>query len=505
MGLEERDLFAEEPGQGRSTREIVASYDYVNETDNLLYQVVRLFPKDFRQRRPDGRGGWIWKLGNTRRVPYRLPELIEGVALGKLVHVVEGEKDADRLVSLGLVATTNAGGAGTWRSSYGEFLRGARVAILPDSDDSGRAHARMVANALCGIAEDIRIVGLPGVPEKGDVSDWLDTGGTVEELQRLVDQGRSATSFPYRESRPDGSDSPDRFGFVSLSDLLGEPEPAQEWLVPGQLPAGGNILVAGSPKSLKTYFSFDLGISLVTGTPFLSRYRVEPVEHVAIIIMEGPRYQAARRLERLCNARGVDPRKLDGRLSVSHRPDLRLSDEQAVVELGEHLKRMGTKLLIVDAWQYVATGNSNDADEVTPQLMALSSLRDVVPDLTVLLIHHARKQTADAKDERLTDLIRGSGAFGAWYDCGVALSRKDEDSPVSVRTELRDYETPKPFRFTASYTPDPFRGRGALSLVATDRSPAEIRADQKAENVIDGVRQYVAGNPGCSKRTVGSA
>src|SRR5262245_8133447 len=51
---------------------IVATYPYVDEQSSPLYEVVRLEPKDFRQRRPDGRGGWFWNLDGTRRVLYRL-------------------------------------------------------------------------------------------------------------------------------------------------------------------------------------------------------------------------------------------------------------------------------------------------------------------------------------------------------------------------------------------------------------------------------------------------
>lgn len=68
---------------------IVATYPYHNEHGELLYEVVRYEPKDFRQRRPDGRGGWTWKLDDTRRIPYRLRELVEAIAAGRTVVVVE--------------------------------------------------------------------------------------------------------------------------------------------------------------------------------------------------------------------------------------------------------------------------------------------------------------------------------------------------------------------------------------------------------------------------------
>jgi hypothetical protein len=89
----------------------VAEYNYTDENDKLLFQVVRFEPKGFRQRRPDGNGGWEWSLNGTRRVLHRLPE----VRKVKSVLVVEGEKDCETAHKLGFVATCNAGGAGKWR------------------------------------------------------------------------------------------------------------------------------------------------------------------------------------------------------------------------------------------------------------------------------------------------------------------------------------------------------------------------------------------------------
>ena len=100
---------------------IVETYDYCDENGTLLFQVVRFEPKDFRQRRPDGRGGWIWNLHDARRVLYRLPELLKAVAAGETIYIPEGEKDVDNLRALEVVATTNPGGIKKWRDDYLEL------------------------------------------------------------------------------------------------------------------------------------------------------------------------------------------------------------------------------------------------------------------------------------------------------------------------------------------------------------------------------------------------
>jgi hypothetical protein len=170
--------------KGKDRKAIAATYDYVDEAGNLLFQVVRFDPKAFRQRKPDANGGWDWTLGDVRRVPFKLPELIEAVGAGHVVVVAEGEKDVLSLNKLGIVATTNAGGAGKWRPEFSQYLRGADVVLIPDDDDSGWAHINDIAAQLKGVAARVRVLVLP----THDVSDWFAAGGTREQLDALIAQ-----------------------------------------------------------------------------------------------------------------------------------------------------------------------------------------------------------------------------------------------------------------------------------------------------------------------------
>ncbi len=163
---------------------IDTTYAYEDEKGRLLFEVVRLKPKGFRQRTPDDTGGWIWSVKDVRQAPYRLPQLLSA-SVDKPVFVVEGEKDVLRLESLGLVATCNAGGAGKWPDELNEHFAGRHVIILADNDEPGRKHAGKVAAALNPAAK-ARVLCLPGLPPKGDVSDWLDAGGTAQQLLELV-------------------------------------------------------------------------------------------------------------------------------------------------------------------------------------------------------------------------------------------------------------------------------------------------------------------------------
>lgn len=171
---------------------IVATYDYKKEDGAVEFQVVRYDPKDFRQRAPAGDGSWTNRVKGCRVLPYRLPELLAADPEAT-VFIVEGEKDVDRLRALGLVATCNAGGAGKWRPEHSQFLQGRPVAILPDADPAGEQHSQCVASSLDGVATSVKIVELPGLPAKGDVSDWLeqrsgaaDSGELRRQLEDLV-------------------------------------------------------------------------------------------------------------------------------------------------------------------------------------------------------------------------------------------------------------------------------------------------------------------------------
>jgi hypothetical protein len=160
---------------------VVATYDYKDSDGNLLYQNCRLEPKDFRQRRPDGKGGWDWSLAGLkgRRVPYRLPELLS--LPDATVFVCEGEKDTDNVIKLGYCATTFA--SHKWTDECVNALAGRDCWILQDNDEAGRKNAIDAAKALHAAAKSIRVIQLPGLSEGGDISDWLAVGHTNQELE----------------------------------------------------------------------------------------------------------------------------------------------------------------------------------------------------------------------------------------------------------------------------------------------------------------------------------
>jgi hypothetical protein len=165
-------------------------YDYVDEHGETVFQVCRRPGKQFRQRRPDGTGGWIWNVEGVTRVPFHLPEVLDAVRTNRTVYVVEGEKDVESVLAVGGVATCNAGGAGKWDDSHSDALAGAKVILIADRDEPGLKHAHDVAASLRGKAECVEI----RLPASGkDVTDHLQAGLSLDDLMPAND-GHAALS-----------------------------------------------------------------------------------------------------------------------------------------------------------------------------------------------------------------------------------------------------------------------------------------------------------------------
>jgi 5S rRNA maturation endonuclease (ribonuclease M5) len=183
--LTAQGIWHERPAEVRW--KIKTTYDYTDESGQLLYQVVRKEPKGFFQRRPDGQGGWINKK-SSRQVLYHLREVIEA----PIVFVVEGEKDVETLRGQGFVATTAAGGAeAKWLPEYTDALAGREVIVFPDNDRPGRDRAARIARALIRQVSRLVILELEGAK---DVTEWFDKGHGELELIGLVEKGLAATA-----------------------------------------------------------------------------------------------------------------------------------------------------------------------------------------------------------------------------------------------------------------------------------------------------------------------
>jgi len=174
----------------QSKAKIVKVYPYLDEQEKEIYQVCRKTDKSFVPRHKNGNGAWTYNIKGVRRVLYNLPAVLKA----NEVFIVEGEKDADNLSRLGFTGTTNPGGAKNWRPEYNESLKGKAICLIPDNDPPGREHMTKIAQSLNGGIKSLKWIDLPGLPSKGDVSDFIagfkDKDEAGERLSILVDQAK---------------------------------------------------------------------------------------------------------------------------------------------------------------------------------------------------------------------------------------------------------------------------------------------------------------------------
>ena len=391
----------------------MVTYGYRDESGTLLYQKVRLEPKDFRLRRPDGQGGWTYNLDGTRRVLYRLDELQDREA----VVLCEGEKDADCLWSLGIPATTTRDGAKTqpgknWRSEYTEQLVAAhveRVAATPDNDEAGRVYATDAAAACDAAGITAKVVDLPGVPPKGDVSDWLDAGHTKEELLALL---RTTPAYdPDVAGDADGvsdrvNDQAKRQRQVILTPASAIPMRPVRWLWENRLALGTLTLLGGREGVGKTICAYTLTADITRGA--LPGKYLGTARRVIVAATEDswahtivPRLVAAR--ADLDLVYRVDVTSIEG-------TDTTLSLPRDLVELERVVSEVQAALIILDPLlsRLDSTLDSHKDAEVRLGLEPLVKLAEAADALVLGLIHVNKSASSDP----LT-LLMGSRAFAA--------------------------------------------------------------------------------------------
>jgi hypothetical protein len=266
----------------RVIREVTAAkFTYRDENGATLFEVRRIEfqnpdgsfvlkdgkrKKTFRQLRPDcdRPGRWINNLdGVDTAIPYRLPEILKVNERGELIVIVEGERKADLLWSWGIAATTNAMGAGKWKSEHSKYLNGADVVISPDNDERGRQHADAVAASLQGIANNIRLLDLPGLEPKEDIVDWAERGGDDRQLNELIaSKARPWTASNDKEPTPLLIKTSKQF----VIDFV-----PPDYIVDGLLQEGFLYSLTGATGAGKTAIALRLAASVALGVSFAGR------------------------------------------------------------------------------------------------------------------------------------------------------------------------------------------------------------------------------------------
>ncbi|HJR06626.1 MAG TPA: AAA family ATPase [Pyrinomonadaceae bacterium] len=402
-------------------KQIAAQYDYRDEQGGLIYQVCRTEPKGFFQRRPDEHGGWIRNLDGVRRVLYRLPELLASDS-STTVFICEGEKDADALSEHGLLATTNSGGAGKWQDEYNETLNNRHVVILPDNDEAGREHAVKTANLLKTVAASVRLVELPGLPEKGDVSDWLNNGGTVKHLQEIV------SSTPILEAM---KPTTHQTGIQTAADLLAKEFPEPKFAVYGLFSEGVTIF-AGKPKSGKSWCGLGIAIAVASGGRALDSIPVEQGDVLYLALEDGER-RLQSRLQQILGDSSA-PTKLAVATQWNRLDEGGLDDIEDWI-----ISHTDARLIVIDTLKRVRPKVSRRTQLYDNDYEALAPLGDLARkyNVSIVVIHHTRK----AESEDPLDLISGSFGLSGSADGVLVLKRAHGQADAALYATGRDFDS----------------------------------------------------------------
>ena len=420
----------EEDGRGEARETLppekwptTATYTYEDAGGDPLFRVLRKTSPDsgtktFRQQRYI-KGDWVPGMDGVTKVLYGLPRIEAEKA--EAVFVVEGERDADGLTSMGLVATTNAGGAGKWEAGYSQSLRGRHVVILPDNDPPGEKHAVAVKAALDGVAASVKILRLPGLPHKGDVSDWIGSGGTAARLRSMAARAEAGACFMPSPERIDGERAERlangagilSFGVKFLDDAMGGITRRDLVLIGAKTGSGktqlaSNIAMTNCRAGKRVhYFALeaeDREIERRMKFQLLAAiyYRDFVGAHIKLRYIDWYNGRLDYVLGRFEREADEELRELTRNLSTYYRVDSFTSDDFA-----KHLDaiREETDLAVLDHFHYV---DSTDDNENRGHKRIVKQIRDSVlrAEKPVIVIGHIRKS-----DPKVTPLVPTEEAF----------------------------------------------------------------------------------------------
>lgn len=445
----------------------VEAYDFVDENRQLLFQKVRYVDetgkKSFSQRKPDGRNGWVYALGDTPKVLYNLPEVLEAKKNGIPIWVVEGEKDANTLMDMGIVATTMPGGAGKWLDIHTEALAGAVVEVIADNDDVGLKHAREVAQELrqAGCSAQAWVC-----PNHKDITDHVSAGGSIDELLPLGEEEYVSDEFDESELHDSNEQateetqlSPEDIAIQKLQDLISRPDlnakqkiaksnliiatstvsfvldtgrlvqwnefleettgDTYEWVIPGLLEKSERVIVVAAEGVGKTMLARQVGILTATG---INPFSFQPMPKITTLTvdLENPE-RIIRRTSRSIAAQAMShahASHIDAHLlSKPSGMDLLKATDRAILE--DALDQVRPQLLVIGPLYkaFLDPGGRTSESIAIEVAKYLDTIR-VVYGCALWIEHHAPLgQSSTSRDLRPF----GSAVWSRWPEFGLSL------------------------------------------------------------------------------------
>lgn len=376
-------------------RRDVQVYEYRDVDGSVLFYKVRQEPKHFYQKQPDG----TRNLDGVKKVLYRLPELL-AAPRDATVFLCAGEKDTDRLISLGFVATTNYEGESGWKDEYTEFFRDRRVIILQDNDTAGEKRSARLTETLKSVAFQVRHLLLGDLPEGGDVSDWLDAGGTPDQLLLIAQE-----AFPYRFKLR----TPDDIEKMEPPSYL-----ADQWLVQNTL-----ATLYGPSGVGKSFIVLDLLYSIASATEWLGSVQILKPGPVVYVAAEGVGgLQKRQRAWRACHpdADISSVRYVTVPVNMLENPEV----NDLLDAIRAQCPDTPTCVALDTLARSMAGGDENSTKDMSAVIAAADRIKTALNCL-VVLVHHTGK---NGENERGSSALRGA--------CDTMITISKEDSAIKM-------------------------------------------------------------------------
>lgn len=448
-------------------------WDYVDRDGEIRYQVVRIDDrtgKTYRQRHVDQDGEIHWGMQGVTALPYNLPAIVGST---KPIFIVEGEKCADALISRGLIATTNHGGAGKWWPPLVEYFRARNVIIVPDNDAPGEKHARIVADALTGTAKSIRILRLPGLKAKGDVADWIEHGGTVDKLTSLAKAAPiydplAVETFTVQQNEPIDPAQRPRVELIPFDGLV---ETKIRWLVEGLVPAQSFVALYGKPGSYKSFVALYLATMIATGQNAFDRATDQG--DVIYLAGEGGAGLKQRR-DAIAKQYSLEP---GTRIHfIKAQLNLRSTDAdlEALIAAIQDASLKPSLIIIDTLARAFGGGNENSSEDMGAFIGHIGQLQAKL-NTAVMIVHHSGKDEAKGQ--------RGHSSLLGAVDAELEVVKvSDEDSPDRIGqltiTKQKDGEDGIKigYRMETIQLSDINPDRTSLAVVPADIEPKQRKA-----------------------------
>jgi RecA/RadA recombinase len=468
-------------------RRIKEVYPYVNAYGEIVYEVLRFEPKDFRQRRLEN-GKHVWNLQGVTPLPYNLPAILEHPR--KTIFLVEGEKDVEALKKLGLLASCNSGGAKKWTQDLNQHFAGRKIIVLPDNDEAGRNHAKVLVEQLASVAQEVRILELPNLKEKADVFDWIQDGGSKDQLVQLAKVAPLAKDWQAPVSPP-------RLRILTLKEIADLPPVT--WLVNGLIPKQSLAMIYGEPGGGKTFTALDIALTVAHG----AQWHGHEVTRGQVFYVAGE---------------GVGGfRKRIGAWHLHHEREeqapfflipkaVNLLDDNEILDLLQTIEttrdpQIPVAMVIFDTVaRCMIGGDENSAQDMGKAVKNMDLVREAL-GCAVLPIHHSGKDSNRG--------ARGSTALIGAVDVSIKVER-DNDRLLLTTEKQKDAEPLQPMQFKTisvelATGPLSLEAETSLVLEATDQ-PADIVARKKLSGqqrlILDALHDALA-NAG-EQRSIGN-